>query len=653
MNLFFLNPFFLIGIIAVSLPIISHLISRKSGVKKSFSAVSFLISSEVEAVKRSKIKDIILLVIRSLILVILVLVFSKPSLLSFSPLIADDPKTVAIVIDNSFSMGYGDNFENAKKEAKSLIESLPDGSFGTVLPLVPIDVKKLTSTNDKRKMLEDLKNLKLSFSFTANERRLEDIFGFIEKAPNDEKGVFLFTDFQRNGWINEGFKREWLIPIDVTSGAQMQNRAVSDIEVKDGDDIVEISVKVSNYSDREENDLLATLLLDNREIKGFFKISPTDEQIKDFIVPEDETNLNETIGKVEIPNDNLPADDIRYLVHSKKYEPRILLVDGDPREDARLSETYYLSRSIETISQIFPIKLSIIDNDSFLTDELRLQDYNLIFLANAGDITTKKANEIKEFLRNGGGVVIFLGDRVRSDLYNVMLGSILPAEIGTILQGDYFLIAYELNKLIEGMNEKFKEVEVKRVFQLHTIKNTDIILSTSYNTPYLTQGKVEKGDIFLFASTADSAWNNFPITPVFLPTINRILDFYPLKQNKIEDLLVGESIKIDFPDELEEVKVRTPLGKEIKLYKGNPNFNDTHIPGIYSVKKGEEILYNFSVNVDTRESNLEKIFLESASQRSGAETGLAKVFKEIWIYFLWGAIALFISESVVRFLYAK
>jgi hypothetical protein len=82
LNLFFLNPFFLIGLTAVSLPIIAHLISRRSGFKKRFSAVSFLISSEAEAVKRSKIKDLIMLIIRSLILVSLVLVFSKPSVLS-------------------------------------------------------------------------------------------------------------------------------------------------------------------------------------------------------------------------------------------------------------------------------------------------------------------------------------------------------------------------------------------------------------------------------------------------------------------------------------------------------------------------------------------------------------------------------------------
>jgi hypothetical protein len=388
-------------------------------------------------------------------------------------------------------------------------------------------------------------------------------------------------------------------------------------------------------------------------MKSFFNIKPSGEQIKDFIIPVNEININETVGKVEIPDDNLPADNVRYFVHSTKYEPRILLVDGDPREDARLSETYYLSRAIETISETSPINLSIIDNNAFLAEKSRLKDYNLIFLANVGDINTKKANEIKEFLSDGGVVVIFLGDRVRNDLYNIMFKGALPTEIGTISQGDYLLNVNELNELTEGMDEKFRQVEVKRIFDLHPMKNTKTILITSYNTPYLTQGKVEKGNIFLFASTADADWNNFPITPVFLPTIKRILDLSLSKQNSIKEFLVGESLEIDFPDEVEEVIVRTPLGEGIKLYKENPNFNNTHIPGIYTVKKGEEILCNFSVNVDPKESNLEKISLKSVSPRSSAKTGLARVLKEIWIYFLWGAIALFISESAIRFLYSK
>ena len=119
LNLSFLSPLFFIGLAAVALPIIAHLISRKSGIKKSFPAVAFLISSQGDLATRSRIKDLILLILRALILVLIVLVFAKPAVFSFSKNTDSSPKSIAIVIDNSFSMGYEDNFARAKKKLET------------------------------------------------------------------------------------------------------------------------------------------------------------------------------------------------------------------------------------------------------------------------------------------------------------------------------------------------------------------------------------------------------------------------------------------------------------------------------------------------------------------------------------------------------
>jgi hypothetical protein len=85
LNFSFLNPLFLIGLAAIALPVIAHLISRKTGLRKRFPAVRFLIASQGDATARSRLKDILLLLLRSLIIVPLVLVFAKPALFSFAP----------------------------------------------------------------------------------------------------------------------------------------------------------------------------------------------------------------------------------------------------------------------------------------------------------------------------------------------------------------------------------------------------------------------------------------------------------------------------------------------------------------------------------------------------------------------------------------
>lgn len=648
MKFSFLNPFFLIGLGAVAFPILIHLISRKRGSKKSFSAVRFLLSSQVEVSKRSKLKDTILLILRASILTLLVIVFSKPAVISFSPAGLQDARSVAIVVDNSFSMGYKDSFEKAKSSAEKLIQSLPDGSFLAAFPLVSTENTKPKIMRDRGKTLEDLRNLKLSNAFADNERRLEEILSSLENAPNQKKELVFFTDSQRNGWTRDDFRREWFLPIDVSPDSEMENRAVSGLDFKDEGNSIRIFVKIVNYSKNPVKDLLVTMFLSGKETKGFVNIEGKSEGIKDFLVPKEGLPQGETTGRVEISHDNLITDDVRYFVISQTEEPRILMVDGDPRENARLSETYYLSRAVETISEILPLRISIKDNESFIDEKLK--EYNIIFLANVGDILPQEVGEIKEFLKNGGAVVIFLGNRVRSDIYNTLFKDILPAEIGDLMEDDYSLVVHKPNEFTEEIDEKFNQVKVKELFYLRPTKDSSTILDASNNSPFLIHGKAGRGNIFLFASTADTAWSNFSLTPVFLPTIKKIFDLSSAGTQR-KNFIVGEPVDISFPEGVDEIKVDNPQGEEIKIYRENPKFTKTLIPGIYTVKWGEGTSYKFCINVDTRESNLEKISLKTSFPQPKAQDGLVKVFKEIWSYFLYGVIALFISETVLRALY--
>ena len=650
MNFSFFNPFFLVGLGAVAFPILIHLLSKKRGIKKSFSAVRFLLASQGEIAQRSKLKNSILLLLRASIIAFLVVVFSKPAVFSFSPAGAQDAKSVAIVIDNSFSMGYRDSFKKAKNSAERLIQSLPDNSFVAVFPIVSTENTKPEITQDRRKMAEDLINLKLSYTFADNERRLEEVLSSLGSMLNQKKELIFFTDSQRNGWTKDSFKGERFLPIDVSPTSEVENCAVSDVGFKDEGSSIRISVTVSNYSKNAIRNLLVTVLLGSKEIKGFVNIEGKSEGIKDFVVPKESFHKGEMSGKAEISHDNLTADDVRYFVLSQTEEPRVLIVDGDPREKARLSETYYLARAVETISWILPLHISIKDNESFLDEKLK--EYNIIFLANVGDITPQKAGEMDEFIHGGGTVVVFLGDRVRREAYNALFKNILPAEIGDLSEGDYSLGVHELNKFTEGIDDKLNQVKVKELFNRRPAKNSYTILDASNNSPFLIRGKAGRGDLFLFASTADTAWNNFSLTPVFLPTIKRIFDL-PSVESQRKNFIVGEPVDISFPEGVDETEVENPQGERIKIYRESPRFTKTLIPGIYTVKLDEGKGYKFCVNVDTRESNLEKISLKTSSSQSSPQNGSVKVFKEIWSYFLFGVIALFISESVLRALYTK
>ena len=649
MNFSFLSPLFLIGLAAIALPILAHLISRKSGVKKSFPAVKFLISSQGELATRSKIKDIILLILRALILVLIVLVFAKPAVFSFSTAKESAPKSQAIVIDNSFSMEYEDNFGRALNKAKNLIDSLPDGSFAFITSLVPDNEQEPPLTQDKTQLKRDVGEIDISYTFTENDKRLEDIYTKLQKAPNEQKGVTLITDLQQNGWENEGAPRSWLEVIDISQNLQASNHAVSQTQLKHENDSLIIEATVSNFSSDSVQGLLTRARLGKQEIRESVDIEPEKKSVKKFNFSRNKTQMPGN-GSVETSHDKLKVDDIRYFIINGLDQFRILIVDGDPREDSRLSETYYLARALETISELSNTNISIIDNDSFLDEDL--SDYGLIFLANIGEITPRIAKELEESANNGGSIVIFLGNRVRAGPYNALLKSILPGELQNIEEQKLSLLPENSDIFSKDINQKVNQVKIHKLFNLSPNVESTILMSASNNKPFLAKMEYGKGSVFLFTSTADSSWNNFSITPIFLPAIKRIHDFQYVAKSKRRNYLVDERVNIDISQDTESAIVIDPSGQQFQLSIEAPGFEQTGLPGIYTVEENGKNAYEFAVNIDPKESNLKRASIPKIESSSEQKGGLVKVFKNVWRYFLWGVIALFVSEATFRAIFS-
>ena len=644
MNLSLLNPLFLIGLAALALPIIAHLISRKSGVRKSFPAVNFLISSQGDLATRSRLKDLILLLLRALILVFIVLIFAKPAVFSFSAKIDDSPKSIAIVIDNSFSMGYENNFENAKKIARELIDSIPDGSFTLIAPLVQTNEDEI-SIQEQSSLKKAVQKIDLSYSFANNNKRLGDIYTKLQKTPNENKKVVFITDFQKNGWEDDEINSPWLEIVDISQSKENSNHAVTEAALSYDDSSITVTSKVSNFSNNPISELLTITTLGNDEIRESTDISPHDSSS----IKVNFRNLVQTKGSgtVNTTQDKLIVDDIRYFVKDgRENSPKILVVDGDPREDSRLSETYYLTQALETISEISGTQIKILDNDAFLTEEI--SSYGIVYLANVGDITPRAAKELEVFVEKGGTVVIFLGNSIRANSYNTLLKNFLPVELISIDESGKSLVAEDSKTFSKEVRDKIAQINIEKLFNTTQLAESEAIISTNDGMPFLATKQYGSGNTYVFTSTADTSWNNFSITPVFLPIIKKIYDLPNIEKNIGRHYLVNDIVKVDSSTKDMRTVVVDPSGDKHSFEAGKDSFNGTRLPGIYTVEIAGELSFRFAVNIDPRESNLEELPKISKEAEEDQNGGLVKVFKEIWRYFLWGVIALFVSESLVR-----
>src|SRR5262245_49304867 len=97
----FLYPAFLVGALAVALPIVLHFLRHDVVPEVSFSAVRFLQQSPVARSRRRRLRDVLLLVARVTALVLLALAFARPFVRGTA---ATTAPIRVIAIDRSLSM---------------------------------------------------------------------------------------------------------------------------------------------------------------------------------------------------------------------------------------------------------------------------------------------------------------------------------------------------------------------------------------------------------------------------------------------------------------------------------------------------------------------------------------------------------------------
>src|SRR5215208_19956 len=113
----FLNPFFLIGVLAAGIPVLVHLVRRTRAQKVFYPSLMFLRKIEQKTIRRRHLRNLLLLLLRCLALLLLALAFSRPYFTKPSIQASTARANGVILLDASASMRYADLFERAKKAA--------------------------------------------------------------------------------------------------------------------------------------------------------------------------------------------------------------------------------------------------------------------------------------------------------------------------------------------------------------------------------------------------------------------------------------------------------------------------------------------------------------------------------------------------------
>ena len=112
----FLTPAFLIGVSALTIPVLIHLIQRERKRVVVFPSLMFLRRIPYQSVRRRSIRHWLLLCLRAAALFLIVAAFARPFFPqgALAARAAGGTRELVVLLDQSASMGYGDRWQQAR-----------------------------------------------------------------------------------------------------------------------------------------------------------------------------------------------------------------------------------------------------------------------------------------------------------------------------------------------------------------------------------------------------------------------------------------------------------------------------------------------------------------------------------------------------------
>ncbi|MBF8294062.1 MAG: hypothetical protein HW389_607 [Bacteroidetes bacterium] len=671
----FLNPLALFGLLAAAIPILLHLLNLRKLRTIEFSTLAFLKELQKTKIRRLKLRQLLLLILRTLLVLLIVFAFARPTLKgTLAGNLGSHAKTTAIVvIDDSYSMTVGDEhgelLKQAKQAAKNIVPLFKDGDEVFLLPLssleggAPGNANAVRDFGLLRRHIDDIKP-------SAKRRSVEDGLRIAARllagVHNFNKEVYVFSDFQQgvlSNETNEPNTTERLFPAEaqfffVPVGKRgLQNFGIESITIPSSiferDKPFTVQTRIGNYSGNDVQDHVVSVFLNGTRVaERSIDVQKQSSLPVEFSVAASATGPVE--GFVEIEDDDFQYDNRRYFVLQIPEHIRALLVGAAP--DLRyprlaLSARTSASESALVLDEVAPGRLSSVE----------IKRADVIVLCTSQGLSSGQVSELSAFVKSGGGLVLFPGAQIDPASFNALLaaGLTIPslaaidrpskpnAESESFIEFDKVELQHPL---FEGMFESRSDQSPKRpsaagLTAARTVESPRIrssarftltpqsnpIITLTNGAPFLAEQRLGTGRLLLFAVPTTTEWSDFPMKGVFVPLLHRSILYLARQDTRSDETLPGSEVVIRSsvatngswtirnPEKVDVTAMPTP-----QAFQQTLRFTATDQLGIYTVYAKDRILQKFVVNLDPRESQTRKATsagINTLLQHLGIESG--------------------------------
>ena len=606
----FLYPAFLLGALAVAIPIALHLLRRDVAPEVPFTAVHLLRRSPFEQTRRRKLKDLLLLAARVAALVLLAIAFARP----YFTAPAEGPSLQIIAIDRSFSMSAPGRFERAQAEAR---EALARAGRGQRVAVIGFDDRAtiMAPPGGAGEARAAIDALRPAYGGT----RFAPVFDrAIELSERDDARLTIISDLQRAGWENE-------TPVNVPASLDVDVRDVSvsagNLAVtklrRDGDNV---RVEILNGGASPASGTVR-LAVDNRPA-ATAPFSVPAASASEVAVPYRAPARGVLTAEIDDPA-GFAFDNRRFLLLDATGRPEIIIV-GDSVNQSGFFATRVLQSGDADAG--FDVQTKTAAAFGGVPQDV-LSQQAVVILLSTRNLDRRGRESLVNFVRTGGGLLIAASPDVDPSVIATSMAwrdfaAVEQPATGAVLAATD--LRHPIFRPFGALAANLGQVRFTRSWKVRP-DGWEVAARMTDGSPALLERHEGSGRVVLFASDIDRRWNDFPLNAAFVPFV-------------IEAVRHAAALT-DVPGEYLVADVPQGGGAE---------------PGVHTLGDGRRI----TVNVDPRESVTPAITPVEFKARIGSapeparppverQARQAEGTQNLWRYGLLLMLAALVGESVV------
>lgn len=622
----FLFPLFLAGIAAVGIPIVLHMIRRHTRKRVTFSSLMFLHTTVPRFKNRSRIENLMLLILRCLIVCLLAFGFARPF---FSQQI-ENPKTfsgsrIVLLIDTSASMRRAELWDQAVSQAQSILKEMNptdrlcvmnfDQGTQTLIGFeqwAALDPVRRASIID-----EQISTLSPGWARTDLGQALVAAAETIEDDEVNDKlqstrthRIVLISDLQQGAALEALHAYEWPVKTELTvrpiraegtTNATLQHLASrEDVSRPDGEN--RLRIRVTNTPDATIEQFRLNWAGDD---SGSESIADVYAPAGHSVIVRVPYQADESAARTLIlSGDDHEFDNVLYLAPHLRQQANIFYLGGEDPNDPK-GMLYYVQRAFGATATLNP-HIVVPPADGFTDEDIATA--HLVIVTDAMD--QKNIPLLSQYLESGGTLLLAMTSPDAAGMVASLAGiDHLGCEEANI--SNYAMLSqidFEHPLLAPFSEPRFGDFTRIHFWKHRRINIADLpgakVLARFDNTdPAWFELNVGNGSLLVLTSSWHPSDSQLALSTKFVPLLYSILEYSGVLTGQQNQYFVGDSVTVPqvIASASRRVQIRKPDGTQSSFNTDDKAFTQTDMPGFYTVESsaGSRL---FAINLPAKES---------------------------------------------------